>query len=142
MKKAPCLKPLVLIVEDTRDIAILYRHMLSALGINTVASAETIAEAKANVAKIDFDIILSDNSLPDGKGLDFLNKMALRHPGTYRCLITTDLDLTAGDKLRHNFKAKPLKLSEMEGIIEAAKKHAEEHAAARQAARRSARKTH
>lgn len=58
----------VLVVEDAPDAARLVVHHLKALGCDPTV-AGSLAEARAALEARDFDLVISDNELPDGSGL-------------------------------------------------------------------------
>jgi DNA-binding response OmpR family regulator len=64
----------ILYVEDNPDLLHLTREMLERRGC-TVTTAATLAEAREQVALAPPDIILLDNNLPDGRGIDFLREL-------------------------------------------------------------------
>ena len=66
--------PLVLIVEDERQMRRFLRTTLAALDYRLV-EAETAAEALAAVTTHNPDVILMDLGLPDGEGIDLTRKI-------------------------------------------------------------------
>lgn len=117
----------ILIVEDERQLAEAIGGHLRAEQ-HTVDKFETLGEAEAAVAAIDFDLILLDLQLPDGNGLEFLT--ALRQRGeTVPMLI-----ITARDQIRDriaglkagadDYVVKPLDLDELSARIEAVSRRA------------------
>lgn len=64
----------VLIVEDHDDTRLSLERLLAKWG-HTVASAETLAEARARVGAEQFDLLLTDLGLPDGHGLDLMREI-------------------------------------------------------------------
>ncbi|WP_397449306.1 response regulator [Pseudomonas sp. NA-150] len=72
-------RPKVLHVEDDTDLC----QVISHLGqeIADFIPASSIAEARQYLAKMHFDLILLDLTLPDGNGLELLEELHLRHPG-------------------------------------------------------------
>lgn len=61
----------LLIVEDEKILLEKYRSYTAPM-FDQVYTASTIAEAKSIVLKQEVSCILSDNVLPDGKGIDFV----------------------------------------------------------------------
>lgn len=67
-------KPFVLIVEDERDIAALFRHVMDLAGYRTEVCANgTLAVERLNTC--DPDVILLDLSLPGISGVNILQRM-------------------------------------------------------------------
>jgi DNA-binding response OmpR family regulator len=64
----------ILYVEDNPDLLRLTREMLERRNY-AVTTAATLAEAREQVALAPPDIILLDNNLPDGMGIDFLREL-------------------------------------------------------------------
>ena len=71
----------ILIVEDHPDTALSLRILLHSEG-HEVRVATSLAEALAVAADFDFDLLLSDIGLPDGRGTDLLKqlRLCLGHP--------------------------------------------------------------
>ncbi|WP_426162822.1 PAS domain S-box protein [Sandarakinorhabdus sp. DWP1-3-1] len=78
--KLPPRKLAVLAVEDEVLIQIILSEMLSDMGYS-VTEAGTIAEAKAQLAAANFDVLVTDVSLPDGSGIELAIDARLRNPG-------------------------------------------------------------
>lgn len=78
----------LLIIEDDPDQRDLIRQTLEAhFGPGTVCGAASIADALGQ--NVDgFDLILSDYNLPDGTGLDLLERMRVAQLGTPVILVT------------------------------------------------------
>jgi two-component system KDP operon response regulator KdpE len=64
----------ILYVEDDADLLRLTRRILERRGC-AVTTAATLAEAREQLAGAPPDIILLDNNLPDGRGIDFLREL-------------------------------------------------------------------
>jgi DNA-binding response OmpR family regulator len=64
----------ILYVEDNPDLLHLTREMLERRGY-AVTTAATLAEAREQMAGAPPDIILLDNNLSDGMGIDFLREL-------------------------------------------------------------------
>jgi two-component system, OmpR family, response regulator len=69
----------ILVVEDEDSIASFVVKGLTAEG-HTVERAATAAEAVALGTTYDFDLVLLDLILPDGKGIDVLKTIRVGHP--------------------------------------------------------------
>jgi DNA-binding response OmpR family regulator len=64
----------ILIVEDHQDTANILCRLLKHLGYDAL-SAGTVAGAMRAVQSGNFDLLISDISLPDGSGLELLRKL-------------------------------------------------------------------
>lgn len=58
-----------------------------------VRTATTLSEARRMLAEQSADIIISDQSMPEIKGTDFLNEVATTHPSSYRVLLAGSIHL-------------------------------------------------
>jgi two-component system cell cycle response regulator len=68
MRSADCR---ILVVEDEPQILNLVQLALSQFGYGAVAVAKTIKESRAKLEPGQFDLLITDLSLPDGNGLAF-----------------------------------------------------------------------
>lgn len=68
-----------LLVEDSKFDQRRVTRLLSDAGPLQVAIAETIAEAKTYLNKYKFDLLVLDNALPDGLGVDFAQTLRTDH---------------------------------------------------------------
>jgi len=76
-----------LILDDEADIRELLTLTLTRLGL-VVHAAASLAEAKALLAKHNFDLCFTDMRLPDGNGHEFIEQMSRQHPDTPVAMIT------------------------------------------------------
>lgn len=83
---AGSLKPRILCVDDDQTVLKSLERLLSQ-NFSPVL-AKTIKEAKEHIARESFAIVLVDQTLPDGKGLDFLDELASGSTETVRVLIS------------------------------------------------------
>lgn len=86
-KKAPEIWQMkILIVEDDEDIADSHIEMLNQLELSVcIESVGTLAEAKEKlVSQNDFDLILLDLGLPDGRGDKFIEEIRNENIGSSR----------------------------------------------------------
>lgn len=92
-------KPLVLHVDDDRDILEVTRQ---ALGSVEVVGAESLAEARAELAARRPDLVILDLGLPDGNGLDLLPELTDEDGGTIPVVIYSaqDMDREAAPAVR------------------------------------------
>ncbi|HXA13654.1 MAG TPA: histidine kinase dimerization/phosphoacceptor domain -containing protein [Opitutaceae bacterium] len=80
----------ILLVEDETNDELLLRETLNASeGLNcTLVVATRLGEACAELAAKEFDIILSDLSLPDGRGLDTVKALRAAAPASPIVVLT------------------------------------------------------
>jgi DNA-binding NtrC family response regulator len=55
---------------------------------HVVRTAATLAEARRALAEADFDVIISDLSMPEISGTAFLRETARTHPESFRVMLT------------------------------------------------------
>jgi len=64
----------LLLVEDTSSLAMVYRSVLERAG-HAVVACDTISQAREEMAKQRFSVILLDLSLPDGDGMELMGDL-------------------------------------------------------------------
>jgi two-component system CheB/CheR fusion protein len=69
----------ILVVEDHPDTAHLMARLLTKAG-HTVRLAHTVAEAAAAIEQESFHLLISDIGLPDGSGLDVIERLRTKSP--------------------------------------------------------------
>ncbi len=69
----------VLALEDEALIRMVLAEILAEMG-HAVTEAATVAEATRALDGAEFDVLVTDVSLPDGSGLDFAREAVSRHP--------------------------------------------------------------
>lgn len=84
----------ILIIEDEGDICLLLNIILTDSKID-LDHVNTIEKAKEYLKNESPTIILLDNKLPDGKGLDFLEYIRSNYPAIKIVMITGDLAASA-----------------------------------------------
>lgn len=112
----------ILLVEDTVTLGECVREQIADDG-HAVDWMLTLAQAKASVASTQYDLILLDLMLPDGKGIDFLKRLRASGDST-PVIILTALDqlsdriagLNAG---ADDYLIKPFDLAELSARIAA-----------------------
>jgi len=106
----------VLIVDDERFMRTTLGEALRAWNYETM-EADSVASAKHEFDRELPPIVLLDIDLPDGSGLDVLNYIKERQPGTIAIMVTGNVDVpNAIAALRggaHDFISKPVKLEEL-----------------------------
>ena len=69
----------ILIIEDDRDSCELLRHVLPEWDLTL---SHTIAGAVSHYLESHFDLVMLDNWLPDGSGIELCREMRSRFPDT------------------------------------------------------------
>ncbi len=109
-------KPLVLVLDDDRQIARTLKMTLDSWGYPCLI-AGTIKDASDILLTEDPKIILLDINLPDGSGLDFLKELKDSKPETVVVMITGNVSVESTiEALRggaHDFIGKPIHLGEL-----------------------------
>src|SRR5690606_5479546 len=115
--------PQVLIVDDEADIRELLHITLDQLGLR-VREADSVASARALLARQGFDLCLTDMRLPDGDGLELVEHIQRHCPGMPVAMITahgnTDLAVEALKKGAFDFVSKPVELARLRAMVQAA----------------------
>jgi DNA-binding NtrC family response regulator len=115
----------VLIVDDEADIRSSLQDLLGLLPDLRVEVAGSFREGKAKATTDAWDIVLSDQRLPDGRGTELLAEVARAQPGTTRVLMSAfqdeDVRQSRGPGVTH-FLQKPWDPAHMlrwlEGLLE------------------------
>ncbi len=82
--------PRLLIVEDDPDTsALIYEVMSDHFGPDCLTLVHTVADA-ASMDPFEFDLVLSDMNLPDGKGLELLEFLLKCRPDLPVVMVTTE----------------------------------------------------
>jgi DNA-binding NtrC family response regulator len=95
--------------------------------VRTVAGA---AEALRMLAERPADIVISDQTMPDIKGTDFLAEVAAAHPSSYRVILTGSISVVSvrpevGGGLIQLFAPKPWTAESLHQMLERARAHIE-----------------
>lgn len=69
----------ILIVDDEKDLCLLLSGMLGRQG-HVVDYSLSLAEAMTKLTHSDFDYVFLDNNLPDGFGLNYIQKIHEQNP--------------------------------------------------------------
>ena len=101
-----------------------------------VRTAATLSEARRMLEERPADIVISDQSMPEIKGTDFLSEVARTHPPSYCVLMTGSIFfgeaiLEIGDGTVHFFLPKPWTEEVMRHMFERAGVHIAQHRKAR-----------
>lgn len=124
------MKPTILYIDDEAGCLSLFQEMFG--GEYEVWTTTTLSEARRLLVEHPADIIISDQSMPEIKGTDFLIEVATTQPSSYRVLLTGNF--TVGDALTeigggiiHLFITKPWTMENMGKALGRARLRAELH---------------
>jgi len=103
----------VLIVDDELDICFLFGRILRGRNLKS-GYARSLAEARSSIREEPPSLVFLDNSLPDGRGIDFIPFLKMNCPTT-RVIVVTANDTATDKKIAlqqgaDEFLGKPLSL--------------------------------
>jgi DNA-binding response OmpR family regulator len=105
----------VLIVEDEGDLCLLLNILLDEKGME-VDHVQSLAKAEEYLLQDEPSLVLLDNRLPDGFGVDFIRFIKNKHPHT-RVIMISGVDAAAQDVALENgadiFLKKPFTKAEL-----------------------------
>ena len=105
----------VLIVEDEGDLCLLLNILLDEKGME-VDHAQSLAKAEEYLLQDEPSLVLLDNRLPDGFGIDFIKHIKENHPAT-KVIMISGVDAAAKDVALENgadlFLKKPFTKAEL-----------------------------
>jgi DNA-binding response OmpR family regulator len=111
----------ILIVDDEEDICYFLSRNFSKRGFITTTSY-TLAEAERQLALTMPDILLLDNHLPDGRGIDFVGKINSTYPNLKIIMITAHDSPEDRTKAFRNgiqcFLSKPFSITTINQVID------------------------
>jgi DNA-binding response OmpR family regulator len=81
----------VLCIEDSHDECELVREILKGY---EVVCADTIASAKSMLSAGQFSLVIIDEHLPDGSGMEMCRRIRRKHPGLPVIMISGDSNIT------------------------------------------------
>lgn len=114
------LKPKILLIEDHASTRFGYQTCLSGAGYD-VSEAEDLAAADRQLALQRFDAVIIDIHLPDGSGLDLIDRLRQESPDIAIIIITGAGDVPlAVDAMRRgadNFLIKPVDMQGLEVFL-------------------------
>lgn len=85
----------VLLIEDEGEMCLLLNLVLDQEGLN-IEHVKTLADADAYLEKKLPALILLDNRLPDGFGLDYLSQLKTKYPWI-KIIVISGVDAAAAD---------------------------------------------
>lgn len=105
----------VLIIEDEGDLCLLLNILLDEKGME-VDHAQSLAKAEEYLLQDEPSLVLLDNRLPDGLGIDYIKHIKKLHPAT-RVIMISGIDAAAKDVAIENgadiFLKKPFTKAEL-----------------------------
>ncbi len=111
----------ILIVDDEEDICYFLSRNLSKRGFITTTSY-SLADAEKQLALTIPDILLLDNHLPDGRGIDFVSKITSKYPDLKIIMITAHDSPEDRAKAYRNgiqyFLSKPFSITTINQVID------------------------
>lgn len=111
----------ILIIEDEGDISLILNLMLKKEAIN-IEHVTTLAKAATQLQQQNPDIVIIDNQLPDGLGIDYIKEIKSNYPLIKIIMITGNADITDKDTALQNgadvFLAKPFTKEQIQAAIE------------------------
>ncbi|MBS1606531.1 MAG: response regulator [Bacteroidetes bacterium] len=85
----------ILIVEDDGDICLLMEILLQSSDV-TIRRAKTLAAAQEALEEDQPDVVVLDNRLPDGFGIDLISTIKKKYPAV-KVMMVTGVDHAAQD---------------------------------------------
>ncbi len=111
----------VLVVDDEADLRELLTISLGRMKLNAHAGA-TVREAGDELGRADYDLCITDMSLPDGTGIELVRHINARMPETPVAVITAYGSMeTATEALKegaYDFIAKPVSLDRLRELVQ------------------------
>jgi two-component system, NtrC family, response regulator PilR len=117
--------PKILLVDDEPDLLDLMELTLAKMGLET-DRASSVAEARAKLARPDYDLCLTDMRLGDGLGLDVVQHIATHCPKIPVAVITAygtaDNAVAALKAGAFDYLAKPVSVDQLRALVKNALK--------------------
>jgi two-component system, OmpR family, response regulator len=109
----------ILVIEDEGDICLILELLLVGRK-TTVDHVHTLTDAKEYIAKEQPHLVLLDNRLPDGLGIDFIGYLKKRYP-QIKIIMITGVDGIAEDAVlatgADRFMSKPFTKTQLQESI-------------------------
>jgi two-component system OmpR family response regulator len=110
----------VLIVEDEGDMCLLLNILLTGKGME-MDHVKTLANAGDYLQQTTPSVVILDNKLPDGLGMDYIPHLKKSHPGL-KIIMISGFDKAAADVALENgadtYLAKPFTKEQLFGAVE------------------------
>ena len=111
----------ILIVDDEADICFFLNRTLSKRGFN-ISYVHTLAQAEGGLKSLKPNILLVDNHLPDGKGVEFVNRISTEYPSMKIIMITAHDSPQDRSKAYDSgvdfFLSKPFTINEITEVVD------------------------
>lgn len=111
----------VLIIEDEGDISLILNLMLKKEDID-IEHVTTLARAASYLQEQTPDIVIIDNQLPDGKGIEYIKEIKSSYPLIKIIMITGNTESTDKETALKNgadiFLAKPFTKEQIQKSLE------------------------
>lgn len=110
----------ILVVDDDREIVRLFEKVLLRKGQTSFEFAQSITQAKEQIALKDFDLIFLDLVLPDGKGEELISWIKSRGKPVFIVAVTGKMDVEEQEILAKGasaFLTKPFDIKELDSLI-------------------------
>jgi DNA-binding response OmpR family regulator len=111
----------ILIIEDEGDISLILNLMLKKGDIE-IEHVPTLAKAAIQLQKHNPDIVIIDNQLPDGLGIEYIKEIKSNYPLVKIIMITGNTDITDKETALQNgadvFLAKPFNKEQIQAAID------------------------
>jgi len=110
----------VLVVDDEWSLRDLAKDILEGVGYQ-VTKAANPQEARAQLAKMGYSILITDNNMPSGTGIDLLRDIPEQYPDMARLLVSAERDaLTAAAEMDIPGLEKPYRPFQLIAAVEQA----------------------
>ena len=114
-------KQRVLVVDDEADLRELLVITLGRMKLDAVTAAD-VSQARGILEEQDFDLCLTDMSLPDGNGLDLVRWLGRNRPETPVAVITAYGSMESATRAMkegaYDFIAKPVSLDRLRELVD------------------------
>ena len=111
----------ILIIEDEGDISLILNLMLKKEAVE-IEHVTTLASATTHLQEQNPDIVIIDNQLPDGLGIEYIKEIKSNYPPIKIIMITGNTDSTDKETALQNgadiFLAKPFTKGQIQAAIE------------------------
>lgn len=110
----------VLIIEDEGDMCLLLNILLTGKGME-LDHVKTLAQAQEYLEQTEPSVVILDNKLPDGLGIDFIPFIKKEHP-LLKIIMISGFDKAAADVALENgadtYLAKPFNKEQLFAAVE------------------------